>query len=333
MHTPPFFERSDLTRALWAFRREFFVVGLFSMVANLLMLTPTLYMLQVYDRVMLSGSDLTLIAVSLICLFLLGVMGTAEWFRSRLLVRVGVAIDQELSTRVFNASFEAYLNQTSAHPSRAFSDLIQVRQFLTGQGVFAFFDAPWTPIYIGVLFLLSPWLGALAILFALVQGFIGWFGHRHTLEPSEAAGKAFGDAQAYFQGKLQNLEVVESMGMTHNLRRQWEKKHATYMEQNDNAQALSHRIVAWSKFIRYSQQSLVLGAGALLVIDGQMTVGAMIASNVLMGRALGPIDQIVSTWRTVASVKAAFLRLERLIEEYPERDPACLLYTSPSPRD
>jgi ATP-binding cassette subfamily C exporter for protease/lipase len=292
------------------------------MVANLLMLTPTLYMLQVYDRVMLSGSDLTLIAVSLICLFLLGVMGTAEWFRSRLLVRVGVAIDQELSTRVFNASFEAYLNQTSAHPSRAFSDLIQVRQFLTGQGVFAFFDAPWTPIYIGVLFLLSPWLGALAILFALVQGFIGWFGHRHTLEPSEAAGKAFGDAQAYFQGKLQNLEVVESMGMTHNLRRQWEKKHATYMEQNDNAQALSHRIVAWSKFIRYSQQSLVLGAGALLVIDGQMTVGAMIASNVLMGRALGPIDQIVSTWRTVASVKAAFLRLERLIEEYPERDPA-----------
>ncbi|MBK9987176.1 MAG: type I secretion system permease/ATPase [Betaproteobacteria bacterium] len=322
MHTPPFFERSDLTRALWAFRREFFVVGLFSMVANLLMLTPTLYMLQVYDRVMLSGSDLTLIAVSLICLFLLGVMGTAEWFRSRLLVRVGVAIDQELSTRVFNASFEAYLNQTSAHPSRAFSDLIQVRQFLTGQGVFAFFDAPWTPIYIGVLFLLSPWLGALAILFALVQGFIGWFGHRHTLEPSEAAGKAFGDAQAYFQGKLQNLEVVESMGMTHNLRRQWEKKHATYMEQNDNAQALSHRIVAWSKFIRYSQQSLVLGAGALLVIDGQMTVGAMIASNVLMGRALGPIDQIVSTWRTVASVKAAFLRLERLIEEYPERDPA-----------
>lgn len=322
MHTPPFFERSDLTRALWAFRREFFVVGLFSMVANLLMLTPTLYMLQVYDRVMLSGSDLTLIAVSLICLFLLGVMGTAEWFRSRLLVRVGVAIDQELSTRVFNASFEAYLNQTSAHPSRAFSDLIQVRQFLTGQGVFAFFDAPWTPIYIGVLFLLSPWLGALAILFALVQGFIGWFGHRHTLEPSEAAGKAFGDAQAYFQGKLQNLEVVESMGMTHNLRRQWEKKHATYMEQNDHAQALSHRIVAWSKFIRYSQQSLVLGAGALLVIDGQMTVGAMIASNVLMGRALGPIDQIVSTWRTVASVKAAFLRLERLIEEYPERDPA-----------
>ena len=322
MHTPSFFERSDLTRALWAFRREFFVVGLFSMVANLLMLTPTLYMLQVYDRVMLSGSDLTLLAVSLICLFLLGVMGTAEWFRSRLLVRVGVAIDQALSTRVFNASFEAYLNQTSAHPSRAFSDLIQVRQFLTGQGVFAFFDAPWTPIYIGVLFLLSPWLGALAILFALVQGFIGWFGHRHTLEPSEAAGKAYGDAQTYFQGKLQNMEVVESMGMTHNLRRQWEKKHATYLEQNDHAQALSHRIAAWSKFIRYSQQSLVLGAGALLVIDGQMTVGAMIASNVLMGRALGPIDQIVSTWRTVASVKAAFLRLERLIEEYPERDPA-----------
>lgn len=322
MHTPPFFERSDLTRALWAFRREFFVVGLFSMVANLLMLTPTLYMLQVYDRVMLSASDLTLLAVSLICLFLLGVMGTAEWFRSRLLVRVGVAIDQELSTRVFNASFEAYLNQSSAHPSRSFSDLIQVRQFLTGQGVFAFLDAPWTPIYIGVLFLLSPWLGALAILFALVQGFTGWFGHRHTLEPSEAAGKAFGDAQTYFQGKLQNLEVVESMGMTHNLRRQWGKKHATYLEQNDHAQALSHRMMAWSKFIRYSQQSLALGAGALLVIDGQMTVGAMIASNVLMGRALAPIDQIVSTWRTVAGVKAAFLRLERLIEEYPERDPA-----------
>jgi ABC-type bacteriocin/lantibiotic exporter with double-glycine peptidase domain len=161
MKTPEFFKRSELTSTLWSFRREFLIVGAFSMIANVLMLTPTLYMLHVYDRVLASQSELTLLAMSLLALFLFAVMAFAEWMRSRVLVSTGVRLDDQLSTQVFNASFEAHLSQSGTSPSRAFGDLIQIRQFLTGNGIFAFFDAPWTPIYMAVLFFLHPLLGVL----------------------------------------------------------------------------------------------------------------------------------------------------------------------------
>ena len=322
MTTPGFFERSELTRALWVFRREFVVVGVFSMVANVLMLSPTLYMLQVFDRVMSSRSELTLLAMSLITLFLFGVMAFAEWMRSRVLVRAGVQLDGLLGTRVFNASFEANLAPSGVSPARAFGDLIQIRQFLTGNGILAFFDTPWTPVYMAVLFILHPMLGFLALFFAAVQGALAWFGHRHTVAPAEAASKAGSEASAYLQGKLRNAEVLEPMGMVHNLRPHWAQRHAHAHQLQGQAQALTHRITAWSKFIRYTQQSLALGAGALLVIDGQLSPGGMIAANVLMTRALAPIDMLVAAWRGFIGARSAFGRLEALLAAHPERDPA-----------
>ena len=322
MTTPGFFERSELTRALWVFRREFVVVGVFSMVANVLMLSPTLYMLQVFDRVMVSRSELTLLAMSLITLFLFGVMAFAEWMRSRVLVRAGVQLDGLLGTRVFNASFEANLAPSGVSPARAFGDLIQIRQFLTGNGTLAFFDTPWTPIYMAVLFILHPMLGLLALFFAAVQGALAWFGHRTTVAPAEAASKAGSEATSYLQGKLRNAEVLEPMGMVHNLRPHWAQRHAHAQQLQGRAQALTHRITAWSKFIRYAQQSLALGAGALLVIDGQLSPGGMIAANVLMSRALAPIDMLVGAWRGFISARGAFGRLEALLGAHPERDPA-----------
>jgi len=322
MKTPAFFQRSALTATLWSFRREFIIVGIFSMIANLLMLTPTLYMLQVYDRVLSSQSELTLLVLSILTLFLFATMAFAEWMRSRLLVSAGVRLDEQLSTQVFNASFEAHLSQSGANPSRAFGDLIQIRQFLTGNGIFAFFDAPWTPIYIAVLFFLHPFLGFLSIFFALVQASLAWFGHRHTLVPSEAAVKAGAESSAFLQSKLRNAEVLESMGMVPNLRARWASRHQNHLDQSGVSQQLTHRITAWSKFVRYSQQSLSLGAGALLVIDGQLSPGAMIASNVLMTRALAPIDMMVGSWRQFIGMRFAFGRLEKMLLDYPERDPA-----------
>ena len=161
MKMPEIFNRDELSRTLWSFRYEFMIVGVFSMVANLLMLTPTIYMLQVFDRVMLSQSMGTLTAVSLITLFFFGVLAFAEWSRSKLLVSSGVRLDGLLSKRLFHASYEAYLNPAVTNPSRSFNDLTELRQFLTGNGIFAFFDAPWAPIYIAVLFMLHPWLGVM----------------------------------------------------------------------------------------------------------------------------------------------------------------------------
>jgi ATP-binding cassette subfamily C exporter for protease/lipase len=238
------------------------------------------------------------------------------------LVSSGVRLDEQLSTQVFNASFEAHLSQASSTPARAFGDLIQIRQFLTGNGIFAFFDAPWAPIYMVVLFFLHPWLGVMGVVFAIIQAALAWFGHRHTLAPSEEAAKANAEASNFLQSKLRNAEVLESMGMVQSLQHRWNARHQVALARNGDAQHLTHRITALSKFIRYSQQSLALGAGALLVIDGQLSPGGMIAANVLMSRALAPIDMMVGSWRQFIGMRAAFARLETLLRDYPLRDPA-----------
>ena len=162
----------------------------------------------------------------------------------------------------------------------------------------------------------------MSIGFALVQAALAWFGHRRTIAPAEEASKAALDINLYLQGTLRNAEVVESMGMLAGLRQRWAQRHATYMERQGATHALTHRITAISKWVRYCQQSFALGAGALLLIDGQLTAGGMIAANVLMTRALAPIDQIVNTWRSFISARNAFLRLETLLQAHPERDPA-----------
>lgn len=319
MKISPSPKRSELTSTLWLFWREFLVIGIFSMVVNLLLLSPTLYMLQVYGRVMSSQNMLTLTVLSLITLFFFAVMSFAEWSRSRLLVRVGVRFDEILSTRVFNASFEAYLSQSSINPSVFFSDLTQFRQFLTGNGVFAFFDTPWIPIYMGVLFLLHPWLGVLSIFFATIQIFLAFIGHYRTVAPSEAASKSTSAANIFLQSKLRNAEVLEAMGMVDNLRHHWMTRYQEALHLSGTAQALVHRVTAWSKFIRYSQQSLVLGAGAFFVIQGELTPGAMIAANILMARALAPIDLLVNSWRPFLTARDAYRRMAGLLDSHPER--------------
>jgi ATP-binding cassette subfamily C exporter for protease/lipase len=319
MKTPDLFNRDELSRTLWDFRYEFMVAGLFSMVANLLMLTPTIYMLQVYDRVMVSQNTGTLVFMSLITLFLFGVLTFSEWSRSKLLVRSGVRLDEVLSKRLFHASYEAHLNPQVTNPSGAFNDLTQLRQFLTGNGIFAFFDAPWAPIYIAVLFMLHPWLGIMAIFFGAVQSVLAWWGNNATKPTQADASKSQLEVNGYLQSKFRNAEVLEAMGMVPYLFRRWSEKNARALGQGMNAQAVSGRVVAWSKFVRYTQQSLALGGGALLVIQGELSPGAMIAANVLMTRALAPIDLMVSTWSGFLSAKEAFIRLRALLEAHPMR--------------
>lgn len=312
-----FFSRSEITLALRSLQREWVVIAIFSMVANVLMLAPTLYMLQIYDRVLVSRSELTLLAVSLLILFLFAAMAFAEWARSRLLVRTGVRLNRLLGQRIFTAGFARGVRSGDGNPAQPFSDLTEVRQFLTGPSVIAFFDLPWTPIYIGVLLMLHPLLGAVAVVFALIQAALAWLGHHRTVAPSEAVAQAQAKAHGYLKGKLRNAEAIEAMGMLQHLHHRWALLHASYAELHAKAQGLTHRVTAWSKAVRYAQQSLSLAMGALLVIDGQLSAGAMIAASVLMTRALAPIDQLVSAWRGFVGARAAFLRLENLLAEQP----------------
>ncbi|MEY4593341.1 MAG: hypothetical protein RIR18_2236 [Pseudomonadota bacterium] len=314
-----FFERSEFTRSLKGFDRELKAVGVFSLVANLLMLTPTLYMLQVYDRVMVSQSTLTLIALSMVAIFLFGMMSFSEWIRSRVLVRAGIKLDAILGPKVFNAAFESSLRGSHATPQKALSDLTQLRQFVTGNGIFAVFDAPWSPIYIIVLFMLSPWLGLLALVFAALFVSLALISQSVSQVPQTKAIESAQHDTTFANSKLRNAEIIESLGMLPSLRRRWLGRHHYYLRTNEVAQDINHRLTSASKFFRYCQQSLVLGAGALLVIDGQLTPGAMIAANVLMGRALQPIDMIVASWRGFFTANKAFVDLEALLEKYPER--------------
>lgn len=313
MKNKPELVRDPLARVLWSFKREFVTVGLFSMVVNLLMLTPTLYMLQVYDRVLVSQSFMTLLVVSLITLFFFGMMAFAEWVRSLLLVRTGVKLDQALSQRVFRSSFLSYLNPSESDPAKAFGYLINLRQFMTGNGVFALFDSPWVPIYIGVLFLLHPLLGVLAIVFALIQTSIAWYGHRIGKDAQAEAGQSQAEAQKFMQSKLRNIEVLSSMGMIEGLYQRWQRLQHKALLQSGTTQQRIGMVSAFSKFVRYTQQSFSLGAGAWLVIHGEISPGAMIAGNVLMGRALAPIDLLVMSWPGFLSSKQAYERLRELM--------------------
>ncbi len=328
MKTPSFFRRSELSATLWLFRRELIVCVLFTMVVNILMIMPSLYMMQVFDRVLVSGSDLTLLALTAVMLFLLAVMAFAEWSRSRLLVRAGVKLDEKLNSRVFNASFEAHLSQTGTNPAQPFSDLTNVRQFLTGQGLFAFLDAPWAPIYVAVLFMLSPLLGWFAIASALMLILVAYIGHRVTHEPLEHAMEAGMQVNAYVHSKLKNAEVIESMGMLGDLRRRWQTGQQKHLRLNNGAQDLGNRMQAVSKFVRYTQQSLALGLAALLVLKGELSPVSIFVSNVLMGRATAPIDLMVSTWKSFFSARKSFERLEALLAKHPARD-AGLVHAAP----
>ena len=320
MKIPDLFNRNELTRTLWDFRFEFMVAGLFSMIANLLMLAPTIYMLQVFDRVLVSQNTGTLLVVSIFTLFFLVVLSFSEWARSKLLVRSGIRMNQMISRKLFHASYVAHLNPAVANPSRAFTDLTELRQFLTGNGIFAFFDAPWAPIYIAVLFLLHPWLGVMALGFAAVQSVLAWWGSQATKPAQAQASKSQQEVSGYLQSKFRNAEVIESMGMLKHLYRRWAERNAKAMGANLNAQDVASRVTAWSKFVRYTQQSLSLGGGALLVIHGELSPGAMIAANVLMTRALAPIDLMVGTWSGFLNAREAFHRLSKLLEAHPMRD-------------
>ena len=296
-------------------------MGIFSLIANVLMLTPTLYMLQLYGRVMKSGSELTLLMVTLFLVFFFGIMAFAEWIRSRLLVRVGVRLDEALNSLVFNASFKAYLNRGRHNVTEAFSDLTNIRQFLTANGMIAFFDTPWTPIYIAVIFLLSPFLGWLSIVFAVIQLGLTWQSHRLSTKEIESATEAGNDSFRYVQSKLRNIEPVHAMGMEGNLKKRWFRLHDTSLAKAEQSLDRQHRQQSFAKFVRYSMQSLTLGAGALMVIEGKMAAGSMIAANVLMSKALQPLDLVVATWKPFVQSKTAFARLEKLLEEFPERHP------------
>lgn len=308
-----------LGRSIAAFRKEFVWVGIFSLIANLLLLTPTMYMLQVYDRVLVSRSELTLAVLTLVLILFYAVMAYAEWLRSRLLVRIGVRLDEELSALVFHSSFESYLRNAAQKSVNPLSDLVTVRQFFTGNGIISFFDLPWIPVYILVTFLLHPFLGWLSVLFAGIQLAVTYTANRVAVKGIEGETSSATNSNAFVQGKLRNIEAVHAMGMVPHMLDRWVDCYEASLAQTDASRRRLHLQQSFSKFVRYCMQSFTLAAGALLVIDGRLTPGAMIAGNVLMARALQPLDQVIATWQLFIQARMSMRQLDGLLDEYPPR--------------
>jgi ATP-binding cassette subfamily C exporter for protease/lipase len=312
--------KNEIQQALQIFKRTFITIGVFSAITNMLALVPSLYMMQVYDRVLASQNELTLAMLTVLMLGAYLMLGALEMIRSFVLVRVGARFDMMMNKRVYTAAFEQNLKSAGGNAGQAMADLTNVRQFLTGSALFAFFDAPWFPIYLAVIFLFQVPLGFFALGGTVILIALAVINERITRKPLKEANTLSVEAGNIATNNLRNAEVIESMGMLPNLMSRWFKVHSKFLNLQANASNKAGVITAATKFVQLSLQSLVLGLGALLVIEGKMSGGMMIAASILVGRAMQPVQQVIAAWKSVSGVRSAYDRLTVLLEANPKRD-------------
>jgi ATP-binding cassette subfamily C protein EexD len=307
---------NSLQAALKACKSSFISVGFFSLFINALMLVPTFYMLQVYGRVVTSGSISTLVMLTIIMTVLMITMGALELVRSRIMVRVSSKLDILLSRDLYRASFKRALDSGGMDSSaQALNDLTGLRQFMTGNGLFAFFDAPWLPIYIAVMFMFHPWYGWMAIVCAIILVIFAILNEKMTGTTLAAANKENIAASLYTNKNLRNAEVIESMGMLNTLIDRWahrQKKVLTLQSIASDKGGLMSNI---SKTFRMLVQSLILGLGAYLAVNHEINAGLVIAGSVLLGRALAPLDLIIGSWKGFISARSQYSRLNEILDK------------------
>jgi ATP-binding cassette, subfamily C, bacterial EexD len=311
--------RTELHEALRRCRQSFVAVGVFSMFINLLMLVPAFYMLQVYDRVVSSGSLSTLAMLTLLVMFLLGTLGLLELVRSRILVRVSSRLSTLLGSRLYDVSFKrALLTGGSVSSSQPLSDINGLRQYVSGNGLLAFFDAPWLPVYLAIMFMFHPILGVLGLLSAIALIAIAIANEKSTAPPLDEANSEHMAASTTTNKNLRNVEVVESMGMLASLRQRWDERNTKMLHWQGVASDRAGTFMAISKTLRLAVQSLALGLGAYLAVKQEISPGTMIAGAILLGRALAPVDQMIGAWKGFVSARGQYGRLNELLENMPD---------------
>jgi len=316
---------SELRQALGACRGYFWSVGLFSAAINLLYLASPLYMLQVYDRVVSSGSVPTLLMLTVALLIALGAMAALDGVRARILIRAGLRFDRLLSSRVMAAVVKQANAKPEASRSQALRDFDTFRQFITGNALYALCDAPWAPIYIAVITLLHPLLGAMALGFALILLALALVNERLISASLVEAGEAGSRSYAFAETSLRNSHVIEAMGMLGGLVERWRRDRNFMLIAQAKASDRGASLQSLIRFLRLSMQSLMLGAGAYLVIERLATPGVMFAGMLLLARALMPIEQSVGTWRQFVSARTAYRRIEVLLQANPPPPPTTKL--------
>ncbi len=311
-------ELSEIALALRACRDAFVPTVVFSLFINLLMFVLPLYMLQVYDRVITTGSVETLIVLTGLAAVGLFGFGFFEFLRSRLLVRAGVKLNRLLGGRVFSATFRASVGrQGDQAGGQALRDLDALREFLSGGGLIAFCDAPWVPIFLAVIFIFHPLLGALAFVGAIIIFCLALANEMTTRKPLGIASGTMVRANNFVGTSLRNAEALQAMGMMRGVLRRWSENHGQAMAYQAVASDRAGAILASSKFVRMFLQMGVLAVGAYLAIQQEITPGIMIAASIVMGRALAPVEMAVGQWRNFSNARNSYGRLRGLLNSVP----------------
>lgn len=311
--TPKITIKSILNR----YRRSLIKVGVFSILTNVLMLVAPIYMLSIYDRVLTSGSRETLIALTVIALFLLAVYGVLDWVRQRIMARIGQAISLDLADDTLEGVFEAKCNNSKAGGGQPVRDLEIVRQFLCGTPIFAFFDAPWVPFFLAIVFLISPILGYFSLAGALILFTMALLTEVRSANQIKKASDESIEAQRFVFSSLNQAEVLDAMGMFNNMRKRWKDRFEGVISWQADAGDKVSTLLASSKTVRQILQVGILGIGAFLVLRQEITPGAMIGASIIMGRSLAPIEMAISAWRGFVMARLSAKRLTELLNDFP----------------
>jgi PrtD family type I secretion system ABC transporter len=307
---------SPLSDALRALRSGFLVLATFSFAINLLVLASPLYMMQVFDRVLGSGRVETLVFLTLIAGVLMLGLGALETVRSQALGRIGRWLERRLAPELITTSLRGAL---SGEPmgSQALRDLATMRGFLAGPAISALLDAPWAPVFIVIIALLHPWLGLIALASAVVLFAIAVANERIARGPLKDAGRRSIAAMQRVEAAVRNAEAVQAMGMRADFVRRWSEINEETLALQVQAGDRNAILVGFSKFLRLFVQILILGCGAWLVLRGELSSGGMIAGSILLGRALAPLEQSITAWKSLIAAREARDRLQRLFERQP----------------
>jgi ATP-binding cassette subfamily C exporter for protease/lipase len=321
----------ELKKALAPLKPHFVKAGWFGLIAGLLVLMPSWYMLEVYDRVVNSRSELTLLMLTLLVIGAFAVMEILEWAYSEEMALAGAHFDHLVADRIFTASFEANMKRVPGGGLQAMADLRTLREFLVSAVLKSTFELPVAVVLLVVIILISPLLGAVAFAGALVQAAIAWANERSTRPPLSQANRASIAAQQYADGSLRNAQVIEAMGMLADIHKRWLAKQREFLGMQALASERAGVYTAMSKFLQTVMSSLLLGLAAWLLLRDELKGGAamLIVGSILGGRVLQPLVQIVTQWRTAVNAREAFKRLEALLAAVPARTDSMAL---PVPR-
>jgi ATP-binding cassette subfamily C protein len=312
--------RTELADALKRCRSAFVGIGLFSCLINILMLTAPLFMLQIYDRVLPSRSVPTLIGLAILAAALFGVQGLLDAIRARVLLRIGNSINTDLSRRIHDVVVQLPLKAKSGGDGlQPLRDLDQIRSFLSGTGPAALFDLPWIPLYVGVCFLFHPLIGIAALSGAVILIVLTLIAEFATRAPAKETVVFAAQRNALLDASRRNAEVLHAMGMGPQLAARFDTVNAEYLNSQRRAADRASTLGALSRVMRLVLQSLVLGLGAYLVINHEATAGVIIASAILVSRALAPVESAIANWKSFVAARQARKRLNELLTMLPER--------------